>query len=596
MKPHLKLNTVNIECPDKKTVDSIIGKMNDFLENADIDTKTKSASMIIDISPSDPLVIPQQVNIQNLYHNLTKTDPQITVIDCKNKGFWIDANNIIIKYCEKLISQSQDLEKLCNNTGINENQYIEILNNFQSILNVNENAIIPNYYGKFKKKTELYILKQPEGIFEAIKQYLNIDLFEIFIDKRVNIDVTEYSIFEAAKIINSNFNRVDNTMRLNLSKELLRFIPNDEQMSKDLKNLLDIVNTFDRYKKEEIEVEMCEGLYSKVKPMIIEYINQKIANCKTLKSLSAFYENPIDFLNKNAEILDFRNYKILPDQEGSFHFMHELKQDDGIYKELKDILRNRVNLYKMLVHNDIKYIRATQSLTNDSVLKYINENAIYQDVAFQMLQIVPEKNEDKEQQQKILYLFNHFTKIQTTEIPLNLPLHFWNETNTVVLNYIINLLQKKNKLSDISNDEDEAIHILKTLYEFASPSRGSFKNIKMIPNQLGELLCFKDLYNEQEAIPNEFKDVLKEHFSLDIRKTLQHSKLSINLSQSLSVNSSVITNAIMNGFSSDKSIYYRPTSYMITKNNDERSKAFIMFQPTGEDTKVHKFIHCYKVS
>lgn len=83
-----------------------VGKMNEYLNKADKNTKKEASSMIIDISPSDPSIIPQQTNIQNLYHNLTKTIPKVSVIDCKNKGFWIDANNIIIKYFETLIYKS----------------------------------------------------------------------------------------------------------------------------------------------------------------------------------------------------------------------------------------------------------------------------------------------------------------------------------------------------------------------------------------------------------------------------------------------------------------------------------------------------------
>ena len=404
LKPKLKMKTVDIKCNNNESIDTIIGKMNEFLKNAEKEKQQIAASMIINLLPSDQAMICQQKNIQTLYHNLTNNPSYISQIDCSNEAFWIPANKIIINYCQHLIEKSQCMKNLELQTRITDFQYIELLNSFHSYLQIDEIALIPNYYGHFKKKNELYVLHLPAEIFKAIKKYLKIDLFANFIDQRVKIEVNEYSIFNTAKIINNYFFQANEKSQFLLSKQIIRFIPKRGELSEKLRNLLNIANAFDGTNLNPFEVEQCDNLYSYAQAIVIKYINQKIEKCKSLDGLKTYFPDPILFLNTNKQILDTK-YKIVPDQTGNFHKIDELYQDCGIYDELKQILFHKINLYEKLIHKEITAFHSDKTWNNDSTLEYINIYA--SDIAHEMIYIFPEDENEKQQQ-----LFNLYTSFK----------------------------------------------------------------------------------------------------------------------------------------------------------------------------------------
>jgi hypothetical protein len=52
------------------------------------------------------------------------------------------------------------------------------------------------------------------------------------------------------------------------------------------------------------------------------------------------------------------------------------------------------------------------------------------------------------------------------------------------------------KLKDISEDEEKAIKILEIIYKYLNPQTDEYENIKLVPNQNGNLCLYNDLYIE----------------------------------------------------------------------------------------------------
>ena len=143
---------------------------------------------------------------------------------------------------------------------------------------------------------------------------------------------------------------------------------------------------------------------------------------------------------------------------------------------------------------------------------------------------------------------------------------------------------------------------MEDLYEFIPPDQRQNRDKKLIPNQLGELCSFNDLFTD-ENIPNEFKVLLRDYFELDIRNILEDANISIKVAQSLRIDSPKIADQIRSIFS--RGDYYYKREYdryhviqRVQKKYDisqlERSQKFIIFQPNFPNSSVSSFIKCYK--
>ena len=174
--------------------------------------------------------------------------------------------------------------------------------------------------------------------------------------------------------------------------------------------------------------------------------------------------------------------------------------------------------------------------------------------------------------------------VQLEGIPIDLEPSFWDKTNDRALEKIKKSFKIIKKLNDIHKEEDKALQILETLYKYVQPELNTHENIKMVPNQYGNLLGYSELSEEKELNQN-FKEMLKNLFDYDISYYLKHKKLNYKISKNLSINEEIIEK-INKGFTEDKD----------SKKLKEKAKEMIKFFPINKDDNnyVLKFIDCYK--
>ena len=221
------------------------------------------------------------------------------------------------------------------------------------------------------------------------------------------------------------------------------------------------------------------------------------------------------------------------------------------------------------------------------------------------------KNKNKEEKKLIDELIQ-----EKDVITINLDSSFWEAINEKALEKCLKFFENNYYLQSIDSNEEKVLNTLKIFYKYVKPQSDTNINLRIVPNQNGCFCKFKDLCNEKDMNEN-FKKMLKEHFSYDISEFLIHTKLkNIGILKELTINDKMITqikqsfylklnendkntendniksNNNNKGDEKNKKIYIEQYSKYLKK-----AKELIHFYPRneGDENLVKKFIECYKV-
>ena len=388
-----------------------------------------------------------------------------------------------------------------------------------------------------------------------------------------------------------NIDNTDYDGELNkICKKVIKYIPDDEEMSKLQKKIYKIYALFEDLEEQKI-ITSYEIFYKSVNRIIMSIINKNIEKLDNIQKASNKIKGDyIEFIKENQKLLDPNTYAILPDLNGNFKQLRDLKKNDGIYRQLLKMVSkfyyygNRFDLNSILMNEEIKIkeFLPEKSMNNNDISQLINELIKLEILdPIEILKILPLKEEQLKQKEIIFIYENVFNqKLNTYE--LDLDPKFWETANEAIISKVIKKIEKKS-LQNINKDEKISIKILEKLYKFKNP-RTEGEDLLIVPNQNGKLKLYSDL-SEEENISENFKKMLKEYFNYDINEILKHRDISLKFEKKLTVNEKII-DIIMKGLKKE----------IDNENKLKMAKALIKFYPNiKENNRIKEFGECFKI-
>ena len=604
LNPLIKINNLNIA---KYCNDDLLNEINKFFQDKlDSLEKVELSKILIHFLPEleenemNKNIIQKHNNIREIYSFIYKESLEREILNTKVNTIW----NSIDKYIMVDIQNKlQKLKKLEENSL---NNYIEFLNKYQNFFDFNEYNLIPNSYGKLLNICELKDFNDiPVDILDGIKKVFYLDLKSISTYKGIKIhSITKISFLQIGDIIQkcfANKKKEDEYMfnyktTFDLSKIIIKYVPINEERKEYQVRLYKLYKLFDKSIGNMIEVDSYENLYRNINESIVQYINEKINDCKDVSGTKKYINDIFQFINENSDLLHPNEYNILPNQEGELKKLYELYKDNKILEELKDIASDLKNIRKLLMDNKITKFIPDKIMTNEYLKNIINEGIEYRNIDIRkILQYFP-KNDNNKKQKDIKFLYENLCykdKKPWKEYEIDLEPSFWEKANEYALKKCIKLLKEQKSLKDIDSNEEKALLILETLYKYIRPELPENSYLKIIPNQYGKLFKYSEL-NEEKELNQNFKRMLKDIFNYDISFYLKHKKLKLKLPRELSINNEIIL-IIEEGFREEK-----PKKFGNWKDNQnigllKKAKELIKFYPNKkENNYVFSFIECYK--
>ena len=239
----------------------------------------------------------------------------------------------------------------------------------------------------------------------------------------------------------------------------------------------------------------------------------------------------------------------------------------------------------MLIDNKIKKISPEKEINNEFLKKKINDLIDNNNLDIvEILKLIPVENNEKQKDIRFIYKNLFFNGKELNEKKINLEQSFWDKANDIALDKILTYLKEISYLSDIDENENNALKILEILYKYKPPQIN--EELKIVPNQNGKLCSFNELNNEKKFNKN-FKKMLKQFFDYNLSDFLIHKKTKLKTSKILEINEDIIKR-IKNSFNNK----------ITDRKNIEKAKELIKFYPKNEkedeDNLVKQFIKCYK--
>ena len=305
--------------------------------------------------------------------------------------------------------------------NLNKDVYIKLLNEYQKYFNFEKYSIIPNSNGFF---TNIKNLKDyndiPFEILNGIKKIFFKDFFAISVLKGIKInDINKISIKDLENIIQNCFDENKKQVFYNgykytfeICKIIIKYIPTNNRLKEKQIKLYNLYKLFDKSIEESIEIDSNENMYHDVNEGIIQFINQKISDCRTVEGTKIYTDDIFKLINDNYEFLEPNKYDILPNQLGELKKLDCLYRDNDIYEELKDILSNYSDVRKKLIDSRIKQFPTNKILSNEDLIKVI-DNLIEKNKNFDIrktLNLIKKEenqkdNKEKEKQIDLIYFY-----------------------------------------------------------------------------------------------------------------------------------------------------------------------------------------------
>lgn len=260
-----------------------------------------------------------------------------------------------IKKIVEDISHSNNLSNLCLKTSKNEEEtilWIDEVIKFaidEDIKLLSEFAIIPNQYGDFKKIDDLWEdNKIPAEIKEALK-LLNSDWCPSLKHNQI-LSVTiqrGVALSDAVAAINKVIKEGKNEHIKKCVLYLLSCVPSGSTIKDSRSKYFYFAKSFYSDCPEEKIVELYDStIWEECEKWIMKMITHDVSLLGNLDSLSAHLEKSgihwlselISFISAERCEVYLNDYRLLPNQNGSFRFKKELFVDNEIDEVLKEIL------------------------------------------------------------------------------------------------------------------------------------------------------------------------------------------------------------------------------------------------------------------
>jgi len=521
------------------------------------------------------------------YHFITRIyDKQVPTLEESiqfERNIW--KNDRRIKYitmeeCVKDISDFKNMEALSTKFDTIEEAW-EWIDDFLVFIKKNQSqflgtyGIIPNMHSDFVRLTDHLLTSKevPDNMIECLEKigqpwktthiHKNIKKFTSGMD---------HNIPYAISIIKSCFNQWSDTILTVIS-----YIPSEDEDKKYVEKRQTLYELCKIVFEDAMPDKMDGNLFPKVlwngiDEMVFEKLIEAITNQGKLEGIYT-----IEFMKMFLECASeyyptFRNYPIVPNQNGIFCLVDDLFEDNQIPELFKDGMKNYFNtdIRKELIDRQLTYIKALlngrskkisdyiTTLNNNYTSKSITEDS-KRNFSREMIRIIPKKkkkkeedeeekkkeeeeeeeeeeegNEEDEFQRNIYDIYKIFTKFESDPYEIQSDYQnkgLWYHPNKYIYDEIVSVIEKYNTMSEVS--EALGIPSSSKILDYLNALNKISLEGKIFPNQYEQFCYLKYLYNE--GIPNletneielisvKLKDIAKD-LGYDVRKYLIHTSM-----------------------------------------------------------------------
>ncbi|MCI5091178.1 hypothetical protein [Phaeodactylibacter sp.] len=244
---------------------------------------------------------------------------------------WKDWN--ILTYADLVsdVEKLGELSKLATSLDVEENEAIEWLNRFVAFILEDEtnqilferSAIIPNMYGKFHKRAELFIDKINDDELIEILLLLNEDWKELLLHKSVGFG--KYQVKE----------------KKDISNRITEILKNTRDRGDNYKQAISLLSEWFDYNHPDLGKDLFSELYRKRAELFMNTISDKDSLYKVMRSKTDLAQ-----LSKIAQAVD-ENPQLLEKIKIADEFSGLLKEFNlKSVEELKSLLANSTNSQK----------------------------------------------------------------------------------------------------------------------------------------------------------------------------------------------------------------------------------------------------------
>ena len=469
------------------------------------------------------------------------------------------------------------------------NQFLKYTSDYDIRL-LSEYALLPNMNGNLlKKETEGF--QQGQNISNFIIELLyklgkdvkpillHSDVSAVSLDSKYNSQ--SYSA-DINKLVKDIIESKQNLQILQGLLPLISIVPDDlekydAEFLKKRANLFTICK--DLYQLNTITIEhnnnLLEGAWKETDEWLVGYILSSLKDLGHLDKLPAglgakWLNSTLQSLNVQTSKLN--NYAVLPNQYGAFCYQKDLFKDLGVPEELKDTIFELVgiNYKKILLHTDIdasifaiiqnkttstfanELNNATAELSQSSWGNYFNgyyhkfsKEAIYK-VSSYMIRLLPSNKESDlfKYQSSLFALTQSFLKTEGIIGYLDFDdKALWSGISLHVTCNIWKIIEQYTTLTELcqslNKGELDVIQLLNNYYAYQEYAEINFDSDKVVPNQNGNLLSKKDLYEEDGVISDTLKNVINKLSTIDddvqdYRTLLLDKRIKLKLGRTLS--------------------------------------------------------------
>jgi len=473
-------------------------------------------------------------------------------------NIWKDDN--IIKYatmerCIQDLSEYKNINTLTKNIDINSKEVWKWMDDILLFIDkhhpsyLREYSIIPNMNEDFVKLTnDLTTSKDvPDNMIDCIEELgikwkLNhihkmIDQFTFGIGHTIDDAVTKIHI---------------NIKELSQYLTLISYIPEDNENIEFLhkrQTIYELCSVVFEYL--HLNKKNGNGFPDKLWDKVDEYIFKKLIEIiEAVGKLKGKYT--IEYMKKFLECItqyypNYINYKIIPNKNGRFCRLADLKEDKIIPLFKKCMCFFIYNIDEELIDDILISIKSFSNIPKKTIYDYIYrlnkyfESPFYNKknreiIAECIIKIIPKVSEDDDvndwqnTQRKIFDIYKTFTKINEEGIEIDRNENnkqLWKYVNLYIYKKIKNVIEKHNNMGELA----EYLQIEKSvLFEYIKIILKISSEGKIIPNQNEKLCNINELYNDEELIQEELKNVTKlkdiaKHLGYDIRNLLIHESI-----------------------------------------------------------------------
>ncbi|OUM69104.1 hypothetical protein PIROE2DRAFT_2989 [Piromyces sp. E2] len=475
---------------------------------------------------------------ESIFKNIEKLN-YITMEECIKR---LSGYNNMDSLCDELFSSYNDMEK---------EKCWEWMDKFMSFINnvhpdyLKKYEIIPNMNSEFVKLTsDLKTSKSvPDNMIECLEELGNSWKSEHIHNKIDKFTTgTDHNIDYAVSIIRSYLKSWSDKYFI-----IISYIPNDceNEKFKEKRNMIYELcskvwnqNILNKKNGNLFPEELWNGIDDKIFNKLIEVIQNKerLGGIFNIEYIKSFLECLIEYYP------NYKDYKIVPNENDEFCKSEELYEDMGIPELFKKCMKTYMekDINDELINNQLKSIEKLTCGRKKFIYNYVENLTDYFEskeisienknkVADYLIRIIPRKIKSQDQpwqenQRKLFDIYKIFTKkdYESCEIEANSTKYkeLWQESNKYIYNIIKNVIEKYEKVEELVN----ALNIDKsTIFEYLKIIINFNHEGKIIPNQYEEFCSSDILFNEN--IQSNEAEMLKDnvnYLGYDIRKYLVH--------------------------------------------------------------------------